>query len=900
MTRPFRRAVAALAVALVAAAGLVSVPGVAVLPSAQAADLRQFTPGMIISDALFYDSAALSAAQVQTFLNQKGAACRPAAGSTCLKDFRQTTATRAADDRCTGRYAGATNETAAQIVAKVAVACGINPQVLLVTLQKEQGLVTATAGRSAAVYQKAMGYGCPDTAPCDALYYGFFNQVYNAAHQFKNYAARPTSYAHRAGMVNQVRFHPNAACGASAVFIENQATASLYNYTPYQPNAAALAAGYGSGDGCSSYGNRNFWNYFTDWFGSTQQRQPIGNVDEVSALGAGSVRVRGWTLDPDTTASITAHIYVDGAFTASTVASGHRADIAAVHGKGAAHGFDTTLRLKPGARQVCVSAIDSTGGPNPRIGCSTVTVVNAAPGGSVDQVVASGTGALRVRGWALDPDTTASIAVHVYVNGTFTRSAVADGDRPDVAAAKGMGAAHGFDLTVPAGTGQQKVCVYAIDATGGTNPSLGCSLVTVSNDRPVGRLDSLTVTGTSKVRVVGWTFDPDTPAATVTTHVYVDGAFRTAVPANVSRPDVDAVYRTGTNHGYDTTLTLGDGRHTVCAYAIDTAGGWNPQIGCKDVTVTNQRPIGKIDTLTAGLRGQVQVRGWTLDPDTTAPITAHLYVDGAFHTGLTANASRPDVDAVHKKGPDHGVEATLTLAAGRHEVCLYAIDSDGGWNPKLSCREVVATPANTAPIGRLDSAVSGMESVTVTGWALDQDTTAPVSVQVSVDGRLVTTVAAGESRPDLDPLYGVGPAHGYRATVPAGSGEREICVTALDSTGGPSTRVACRTVDVNGLAFGRVDEATAVTGGILVRGWAIDPNTTAPIGVHVYVDHVRQAVLTANGSRPDVDAVYKMGAAHGYESVIPAGPGTHRVCVYAIDHPGGTNPELACRAVTVP
>ena len=900
MTRSFRRAVAALVAAVFVAAGLAAVPGATTVPTAQAADLSRFTPGMIISDALFYDSRALSAAQVQTFLDQKGSGCRPASGSTCLKDFRQTTTTRAADDRCTGSYSGASNETAAQIVTKVAVACGINPQVLLVTLQKEQGLVTATAGRSAAVYQKAMGYGCPDTAPCDALYYGFFNQVYNAAHQFKNYAARPTSYAHRAGMVNQVRFHPNAACGSSAVYIENQATASLYNYTPYQPNAAALGAGYGTGDSCSSYGNRNFWNYFTDWFGSTQQRQPIGSVDEVAALGAGKVRVRGWTLDPDTTASITAHIYVDGAFAASTVASGHRADIAAVHGKGAAHGFDTTLALKPGVRQVCVSALDSTGGPNPRIGCRDVTVVNAAPGGSVDQVVASGTGAIRVRGWALDPDTTASIGVHVYVNGTFSRSAVADGDRPDVAAAHGKGAAHGYDVTVPAGTGPQKVCVYAIDSTGGTNPGLGCGVVTVSNDRPVGRLDPLTVTGTSKVRVVGWTFDPDTPATAVTTHLYVDGAFRTAIRADVSRPDVHAVYRTGTNHGYDTTLTLTDGVHTVCAYAIDTSGGWNPQIGCRSVTVTNQRPIGKIDSLTAGLRGEVRVRGWTLDPDTTAPISAHLYVDGRFHTSLTADADRPDVHAVHQKGTNHGVETTLTLGAGRHEICLYAIDSDGGWNPRLSCREVVATPANTAPIGRMDTAVSGMESVTLTGWALDQDTRAPISAQVSVDGRLVTTVVADGSRPDVDAVYATGPDHGYTATVPATAGKREICVTALDSAGGPAVKIACRTVDVNGLAYGRVDEAAATSGGIRVRGWAIDPNTTAPIGVHVYVDHVRQAVLTANGSRPDVDAVYKMGVAHGYETVIPAAPGTHRVCVYAIDHPGGRNPELACRAVTVP
>jgi hypothetical protein len=71
-------------------------------------------------------------------------------------------------------------------------------------------------------------------------------------------------------MTINVRYHPNSACGTVPVYIQNQATAGLYNYTPYTPNEAALRAGYGTGDGCSAYGNRNFFSYFTDWFGSTQ------------------------------------------------------------------------------------------------------------------------------------------------------------------------------------------------------------------------------------------------------------------------------------------------------------------------------------------------------------------------------------------------------------------------------------------------------------------------------------------------------------------------------------------------------------------------------------------------------------------------------------------------------
>ncbi|MGW9346028.1 hypothetical protein ACWGR3_31290, partial [Streptomyces albidoflavus] len=177
-----------------------------------------------------------------------------------------------ADAMC-GAYSGGTRERASTIIFKVAQACGINPQVILVTLQKEQGLVTHV-WPSDWRYTIAMGQGCPDTAACDTRYYGFFNQVYGAAWQLKRYANPPgtsqyfTWYA--PGKTWNILYNPNRDCGSSPVYVQNQATANLYYYTPYQPNAAALRAGYGEGDGCSSYGNRNFFNYFTDWFGSTQ------------------------------------------------------------------------------------------------------------------------------------------------------------------------------------------------------------------------------------------------------------------------------------------------------------------------------------------------------------------------------------------------------------------------------------------------------------------------------------------------------------------------------------------------------------------------------------------------------------------------------------------------------
>lgn len=261
------RAIARVVAFAVVLAG-VSLPTTGAAPAA-AADPAAFRPGSIISDALFFDGSAMTAADVQRFLELRRPTCT--AGYVCLKDYVSPTTDQPAEAGLCAGYAASAGESAATIIAKVGASCGISQRVLLVTLQKEQGLVTAAAP-AATRYRTAMGFGCPDTAPCDAQYYGFFNQVYRAARQFKRYAANPTSYSYRAGRTNTILFHPSgaAACGNASVYIENQATAGLYIYTPYQPNSSALANLYGTGDGCASYGNRNFWRDYTDWFGSTQ------------------------------------------------------------------------------------------------------------------------------------------------------------------------------------------------------------------------------------------------------------------------------------------------------------------------------------------------------------------------------------------------------------------------------------------------------------------------------------------------------------------------------------------------------------------------------------------------------------------------------------------------------
>ncbi|WP_243224827.1 LGFP repeat-containing protein [Microbacterium sp. CIAB417] len=228
--------------------------------------LAGFKAGNIISDVVFTDESTMTEAQIQSFLNGKVKTCR--SGYTCLKDLRIPTQSKAADKYCSA-YSGSSSESAARIIYKVARACNINPQVLIVMLQKEQGLVTHT-WPSDWRYNAAMGQACPDTAPCDVKFAGFFAQVYGAARQMQLYMEGRYFTWYAPGKTWNILYHPNASCGRAPVYVANKATSALYYYTPYQPNAAAMRAGYGTGDSCSSYGNRNFYNYFTDWFGSTQ------------------------------------------------------------------------------------------------------------------------------------------------------------------------------------------------------------------------------------------------------------------------------------------------------------------------------------------------------------------------------------------------------------------------------------------------------------------------------------------------------------------------------------------------------------------------------------------------------------------------------------------------------
>lgn len=306
------------------------------------------------------------------------------------------------------------------------------------------------------------------------------------------------------------------------------------------------------------------------------------------------------------------------------------------------------------------------------------------PFGAVD-FVSDEKGALRLRGWIIDPNTGWPAYAHIYVDGAAVASTLAKLSRPDVARRyPAYGAYHGFDITVPMSTGLHVVCVAAINHGPGNNQFLGCAFVYLSPE-PFGALD-LVQAKPGATRITGWAADPDKGTAPISVHTYVDGRLHSAVRADRYRPDIERIYpHLGPYHGFDATLPTSGGDHEVCVYAINDGSGHNQRLACKKVG----RPFGNLDVV-RDEGGAIRVSGWAIDPDTVDPIKVHIYIDGHATRSLDANRSRPDVEGVYPGyGPNHGFNDVVPAGRGEHVVCVFAISYGRGSAEYLGWKKVV-------------------------------------------------------------------------------------------------------------------------------------------------------------------------------------------------------------------
>lgn len=226
---------------LIAVLGLV----LTLVPSWVFAGTPSFDPGLILYDGELKNYTAMTSGEIQSFLNDRGG---------ILNEMRFT-------DR------DGKTRTTAEIIARAATAAKINPQVLLVLLQKEQSLVEATSPTLHAI-DWAFGYGvcdsCSKNDPALRKYRGFTSQIYGAAHRLREYIDHPERFSWIK------RGKPVAISGATIIPYTN-ATRALYLYTPHLSGA------------------RSFWNIWTRYFGKPY---PDGTVLR-DARSADTWRIEG-------------------------------------------------------------------------------------------------------------------------------------------------------------------------------------------------------------------------------------------------------------------------------------------------------------------------------------------------------------------------------------------------------------------------------------------------------------------------------------------------------------------------------------------------------------------------------------------------------------------------------
>jgi hypothetical protein len=609
---------------------------------------------------------------------------------------------------------------------------------------------------------------------------------------------------------------------------------------------------------------------------------PLGSFDSATLADDGSVALIGWTADPDSAkTSLRVDLIDNGLLRTSLIANVSRPDVAAVYPSfGAAHGFAFRLAVGDGTHQFCLVAENFGPGPDPSLGCRTLSVHNN-PTGTMSAAAISDNSA-TFTGTATDVNSSAPVVVSGYVDGKHALDTTASN----------TGA--GYSIAVPVGEGTHTVCLYAINLGLGNNTRLGCQTLLIRNN-PVGALESAGQLPAG-VQVSGYAIDLNTTAP-ITVWAFLDGAYAARSVASISRPDLATRYPgAGIDHGYSMLLTPSAGSHRVCLWAIDTGPGSNVILGCRTVTVQNN-PIGRLESAIQLPTG-VQLTGWALDLNSLDPVTVNLSVDGQPAGSAPAAVSRPDLAAHYPDaGVDHGLTTMLTVPAGTHRICASATNLGAGANSTLNC---VSVTVRNNPLGMLDSATQVPGGLRLSGWALDLNAAAPVSVFLYVDGRYVARSTASVTRPDLLAHYPtVGGDHGYTLIVPVGPGRHTVCAYAINIGLGVNTLLGCRVATLTDLPLGAVENVQQTPGGVLVTGWAMDSYLTGPITVRTYVDGRLAAIGTADRPRPDLALIYpNMGPAHGYSTMAPVPVGTHTLCSYAINPRHATNLRIRCLPVT--
>jgi hypothetical protein len=206
-----------------------------------------------------------------------------------------------------------------------------------------------------------------------------------------------------------------------------------------------------------------------------------------------------------------------------------------------------------------------------------------------------------------------------------------------------------------------------------------------------------------------------------------------------------------------------------------------------------------------------------------------------------------------------------------------------------------AVVANS-PKGSVDVMRQTPQGLHVAGWTIDPNGTGPLEVDVIVDGTVRPT-SASLPRADVGNAFPTfGPNHGFDMYTPVAAGDHQVCVMVKNWAAGLDTQLDCEPMHFYDSPGGWIDAVQLRPDGVHLAGWALDPDSGAPVDVHIHVDNVNY-IVHADDNRPDIAAAHpEYGAAHGFSVVVPAP--SQSLCVFVINVGPGGNGFLGCPSVS--
>ncbi|MEQ3216427.1 leucine-rich repeat protein [Hominifimenecus microfluidus] len=325
------------------------------------------------------------------------------------------------------------------------------------------------------------------------------------------------------------------------------------------------------------------------------------------------------------------------------------------------------------------------------------------------------------------------------------------------------------------------------------------------------------------------------------------------------------------HNAYATSSHYIDGANDLCTINSIGTDGW-----CQVTYPTSSGSFTAYAPLNTFILGNAGTKEWTA----SGTYTAYRRSSGTATIGSVSNG-----DSCVKVASENGKMQVMYPVTGKNYYKLGWIEANDGHNPT----------------GMVDSAGGDIYSVSVSGWAFDDDDTgAALTINVYIGSTKIGTTRADLERTDVHKAYGCGNYHGYAATFNVDrsfAGNQTIRVYAVNVGGGNGdTLLAEKTVTIGSDTTAPVITDCKVSN-ITSSGYTVTCKVTDNTGV----DRVQFPTWTENNGQDDIfpDWVSNTAAsgtksgntytyqvhtsAHNYEA------GTYITHIYAYDKYGNSS-----------